>query len=115
MTTDNLYTILVVDDNQNNLFTAKALIKEYIDAKVVLADTSTKALQALLKHSVDLIILDVHMEREMDGFELAQIIKSRKKTEHIPIVFLTASYIGEEFKRKGFEIGAVDYITKPID
>lgn len=115
MTTSNLYTILVVDDNTNNLFTARALIKEYIDAKVVLADNSTKALQALLKHSVDLIILDVHMEREMEGFELAQIIKSRKKTEHIPIVFLTASYVNEEYKRKGFEIGAVDYLTKPID
>ncbi len=115
MVTSNLYTILVVDDYPNNLFTAKALIEEYIDAKVVLADNSTKALQALIKHSVDLIILDVHMEREMDGFELAQIIKSRKKTEHIPIVFLTAAYVGEEFKRKGFEIGAVDYLTKPID
>ncbi|MCB2292727.1 hybrid sensor histidine kinase/response regulator [Clostridium algoriphilum] len=115
MATSNLYTILVVDDYPNNLFTAKALIEEYIDAKVLLADTSTKALQALIKNSVDLIILDVHMEREMDGFELAKIIKSRKKTEHIPIVFLTAACINEEFKRKGFEIGAVDYLTKPID
>lgn len=115
MVTSNLFTILVVDDYPNNLFTAKALIEEYIDARVVLADTSTKALQALIKHPVDLIVLDVHMEREMDGFELAQIIKSRKKTEHIPIVFLTAAYIGEEFKRKAFEIGAVDYLTKPID
>src|SRR5665647_24787 len=115
MATSNLYTILVVDDNENNLFTAKALIKEYIDARVVLAENSTKALQALIKHPVDLIILDVHMEKDMEGFELARIIKSRKKTEHIPIVFLTASYIDEEFKRKGFEIGAVDYLTKPID
>jgi len=115
MSTSNLYTILVVDDYPNNLFTAKALIEESIDAKVVLANTSTKALQALLQYSVDLIILDVHMEREMDGFELARIIKSRKKTEHIPIVFLTAAYISDEFKRKGFEIGAVDYLTKPID
>lgn len=115
MVTSNLFTILVVDDYQNNLFTAKALIEEYVDAKVLLADTSTKALESLIKHSVDLIILDVHMEGEMDGFELAKIIKSRKKTEHIPIVFLTAAYIGEEFKKKGFEIGAVDYLTKPID
>lgn len=115
MVTSNLFTILVVDDYQNNLFTAKTLIEEYIDAKVLLADTSTKALQALIKNPVDLIILDVHMEGEMDGFELAKIIKSRKKTEHIPIVFLTAACIGEEFKRKGFEIGAVDYLTKPID
>ena len=115
MVSNNLYTILVVDDNRSNLFTARALIEEYINAKVVLADTSTKALHELIKHSVDLIILDVHMENGMDGFELAKIIKSRKKTEHIPIVFLTAACITEEFKKKGFEIGAVDYLTKPID
>lgn len=111
----SLYTILVVDDNRNNLFTARALIEEYIDAKVVLADTSTKALHELIKHSVDLIILDVHMENGMDGFDLAKIIKSRKKTADIPIVFLTAACIDEDFKKKGFEIGAVDYLTKPID
>ncbi|MGH4050143.1 MAG: hybrid sensor histidine kinase/response regulator [Clostridium sp.] len=115
MITSNLYTILVVDDDENNLFTAKALIKEYIDARVILAENSTNALQALIKYPVDLIILDVHMERDLEGFELAQIIKSRKKTQHIPIVFLTASYIDDEFKRKGFKIGAVDYLTKPID
>lgn len=115
MGTSNLYTILVVDDNRNNLFTVRSLIEEYIDAQVILANTSTKALHELIKHPVDLIILDVHMENGMDGFELAKIIKSRKKTEHIPIVFLTAACINEEFKRKGFEIGAVDYLTKPID
>lgn len=115
MVSNNLYTILVVDDNPNNLFTARALIEEYIDARVVLADTSTKALHELIKNPVDLIILDVHMENGMDGFELARIIKSRKKTEHIPIVFLTAACINDDFKRKGFEIGAVDYLTKPID
>ncbi|GIM29293.1 hypothetical protein CPJCM30710_19590 [Clostridium polyendosporum] len=115
MPISNLYTILVVDDNQNNLFTVKALIQEYIKANVVLADTPTKALQELIKHPIDLIILDVHMKRDMNGFDLAKIIKSRKKTQHIPIVFLTGAYITEDFKRRGFEIGAVDYLTKPID
>ncbi|WP_010233239.1 hybrid sensor histidine kinase/response regulator [Clostridium arbusti] len=115
MNITNLYTILVVDDDQNNLFTVKTLIKEYIDANVLTADTPKKALQELIKNPVDLIILDVQMKREMDGFELAQIIKGRKKTEHIPIVFLTGAYIGDDFKKRGFEIGAVDYLTKPID
>ena len=115
MLKSGLYTILVVDDNSNNLFTAKALIEEYIDARVVVANTCKKALQELIKHPVDLIILDVHMEGEMDGFELAQIIKSRKKTKYIPIIFLTAAFIGDDFKRKGFKVGAVDYLTKPID
>ena len=115
MNMTSLYTILVVDDDENNLFTVKTLIKEYIDANVLIADTPKKALQELIKNPVDLIILDVQMKREMDGFELAKIIKERKKTEHIPIVFLTGAYIGEDFKKRGFEIGAVDYLTKPID
>ncbi|MEQ8197210.1 MAG: hybrid sensor histidine kinase/response regulator [Clostridiaceae bacterium] len=115
MPKSNLYTILVVDDNQNNLFALKALIEEYIQANVIVADTPTKALQELMKHPVDLIILDVHMKSDMNGFDLAKIIKSRKKTEHIPIVFLTGACITEDFKKRGFETGAVDYLTKPID
>lgn len=64
---------------------------------------------------MDLIILDVYMENGMDGFELVKIIKSRKKIEYIFIVFLIVACINEEFKRKGFEIGVVDYFIKFID
>ena len=108
------YSILIVDDNRNNLFSLRSLIEKYIDATVIEADCGQKALKILFRHSVDLIILDIQME-EMDGFEIASLIKQRKKTKDIPIVFLTASYIGEEFQKRGFEIGAVDYLTKPID
>ncbi|EDN70669.1 two-component hybrid sensor and regulator [Beggiatoa sp. PS] len=51
----------------------------------------------------------------MDGFETAQVIRSRKKTEHVPIVFLTAAYKSEEFQQRGFIVGAADYLTKPIE
>ncbi|WP_103919606.1 response regulator, partial [Candidatus Venteria ishoeyi] len=61
-----------------------------------------------------LIIMDVQMP-DMDGFETATLIRGRKKTRHIPIVFLTAAYKSENFKQKGFGIGAADYLTKPID
>jgi signal transduction histidine kinase len=108
------YTILIVDDNENNLFSLKSLIEEYIDARVIKADCGPRALQELSKNDVDLIILDIQME-DMDGFEIASLIKQRKKTRDIPIVFLTASYTNEEFMQRGFEIGAVDYLTKPID
>ena len=108
------YTILIVDDNENNLFSLKSLIEEYIDARVIKADCGPMALQELSKNDIDLIILDIHME-DMDGFEIASLIKKRKKTKNIPIVFLTASFTNEEFKQRGFEIGAVDYLTKPID
>ncbi|MDF2592388.1 MAG: hybrid sensor histidine kinase/response regulator [Clostridia bacterium] len=108
------YTILIVDDNENNLFSLKSLIEEYIDARVIKADCGPKALQELSKNDIDLIILDIQME-DMDGFEIASLIKQRKKTRDIPIVFLTASFTNEEFRQRGFEIGAADYLTKPID
>lgn len=108
------YKILIVDDNHNNLFTLHELIKEYINAEVIEADCGEDALTILYDTSVDLIILDIQMEG-MDGFEIASLIKKRKKTMDIPIVFLTAAYKSEEFKKRGFEIGAVDYLVKPID
>ncbi len=114
MLKNTAYTILIVDDNHNNLFSLRNLIKEYIDATVLEADCGRVALQKLMRNTVDLIILDIQME-EMDGFEIASLIKQRKKTKDIPIVFLTASYVGEDFRKRGFEIGAVDYLTKPID
>ncbi len=106
--------VLIVDDNDNNLFTLHTLIKKYINANILQAHSGKEALRILLKNMVDLIILDVQMP-EMDGFETAKVIQSRPKTQHIPIVFLTAAYKAEEFQQKGFEIGAVDYLTKPID
>lgn len=108
------FKILIVDDNPNNLISLRMLINEYINAEVLEADSGEKALQVLYEHQVDLVLLDIQMER-MDGFEVASYMKKRKKTQDIPIVFLSAAYISEEFKKRGFEIGAVDYITKPID
>jgi len=107
--------ILIVDDNKNNLLSLRSLIEEYIDQVQVLeADSGVAALNVLMKQEVDLIILDVQMP-EMDGFETATLIRSRKKTQQIPLVFLTAAYKAEEFKQKGYAIGAADYLTKPID
>lgn len=114
MKKDALYNILIVDDNKNNLISLRALIEEYINANVIEADCGEQALKRLLKQPIDLIILDVQMEG-MNGFELTTLIKQRKKTQNIPIVFLTAMYTNEEFKKRGFEVGAVDYLTKPID
>ncbi len=110
----NEFTILTVDDNKNNLFTLRTLILEHIDIHIIEAQSGQEALSLLMQESVDLIILDVQMP-EMDGFETACIIHSIQKTQHIPIVFLTAAYKSKDFKAKGFEVGAADYLTKPID
>ena len=109
-----MINILIVDDNENNLFTLRTLIEEYLNAHILQAESGGTTLKILVEHTVDLIILDVQMP-DMDGFDVAKIIQSRPKTQHIPIVFLTAAYKSEEFQQKGFEIGAVDYLTKPID
>jgi len=106
--------ILIVDDNKNNLFTLQTLIEEHLQANIIQADSGAQALRMLLKQQIDLILLDVQMP-EMDGFETAATIRTWKKTQHIPIVFLTAAHKSEEFKQKGFEVGAADYLTKPID
>lgn len=107
--------ILIVDDNRNNLFTLQTLITEHINhVNVLEAESGIIALQILLQEKIDLIFLDVQMP-EMDGFETARLVRSRKKTQHIPIIFLTAAYKSEEFRQKGFDVGGVDYLTKPID
>ncbi|WP_353571291.1 ATP-binding protein [Candidatus Albibeggiatoa sp. nov. BB20] len=108
------YTILIVDDNRNNLFTLRTLILQHVEINIVEANSGQEALTVLMTECVELIILDIQMP-EMDGFETASIIRSIQQTQHIPIVFLTAAYKSDEFQTKGFGIGAIDYLTKPID
>jgi CheY-like chemotaxis protein len=115
MSTGKSIDILIVDDNPNNRLSLQSLFKEYFDnVRTFETDSGLTALTFLIKQLVDLIILDIQMPH-MDGFETAKIIQSRAKTRHIPIVFLTAAYKSEEFQKKGYELGAVDYLTKPID
>ncbi len=109
------FKILIVDDNKNNLLSLRALIeKNFKQAEVIEADSGLTALSLLLQKPADLIFLDIQMPL-MDGFETAKIIQSRVKTRHIPIIFLTAAYKSDDFKKKGYELGATDYLTKPID
>jgi PAS domain S-box-containing protein len=109
------FRILIVDDNQNNLYTLHALINKYMDVEVLEANSGQAALDiALNDPRIDLIVLDVQMP-EMDGFQTASMLKVRKKTRDIPIIFLTAAYKTDEFQQKGYEVGAADYLLKPID
>jgi signal transduction histidine kinase len=106
--------ILIVDDNKNNLVTLRTLIDENFNVDVLEAQSGLTALDLLMKERIDLLILDVQMP-DMDGFQLTELVRSRKKTSHIPIILLTAAYISEKFKQQGFELGVEDYITKPIN
>ena len=108
------YHILSIDDNKNNLFTLKALLSSLENAQTTEVLSAKEALDILLKEKIDLILCDVQMP-EINGFEFAKIIKSNKKTKDIPIIFVTAIFKSEDFIKEGFELGAIDYITKPID
>jgi PAS domain S-box-containing protein len=109
------FTLLAVDDHEHNLFTLRTLVNKHMDVTVMEATSGRQALQiAMDEPRIDLIILDVQMP-EMDGFQTASMLKIRKKTRDIPIIFLTAAFKTEEFQQKGYEVGAVDYLLKPID
>jgi putative two-component system response regulator len=104
-------TVLVVDDMPDNLTLITSLLKDLCRVKI--ATHGNRALQiAFSNEPPDLILLDVMMP-EMDGYEVCRHLKSDSQTAEIPVIFLTAkSEIEDELK--GFELGAVDYIVKPI-
>lgn len=115
MTAQANFTLLIVDDHAHNLFTLRTLIERHLDVRVLEARSGQEAIDLTLSHpDIDLIILDVQMP-EMDGFQTARLLKLRKRTRDIPIIFLTAAFKSEEFQRQGFAVGAVDYLLKPIE
>jgi PAS domain S-box-containing protein len=109
------YKILIVDDHAHNLYTLRTLIEKHLGATVLEAASGREAIDLTLDHrDIDLIIVDVQMP-EMDGFQTASLLKLRKRSRDIPIIFLTAAFKAEEFQQRGFAVGAVDYLLKPID
>jgi PAS domain S-box-containing protein len=109
------FRVLIVDDNENNLYSLRALINRHMDVEVLQALSGQAAVDTALSNPrIDLIILDIQMP-EMDGFQTASMLKVRQKTKDIPIIFLTAAYKTDEFQKKGYAVGAADYLLKPID
>ncbi|QJX01636.1 response regulator [Alcanivorax sp. IO_7] len=104
--------ILVVDDHRENLVAMEALLEE--GRNLVMAQSGNEALALALKHDFALVLLDVQMP-EMDGFEVAQLMRRNRKTRHIPIIFVTAISKEQRYVFKGYETGAVDYLFKPVD
>ena len=105
--------VLIVDDKEANLFALEHLLMNR-DRIILRASNGKDALNVALNKSIDLIILDVKMP-EMDGFEVAQILQSNRKTKDIPIIFASAERTEHQFMMKGFEEGAIDYFFKPMD
>jgi putative two-component system response regulator len=104
--------VLLVDDNTTNL----QVLREALDGqgyKLLIAKNGKSALAVVNKAMPDLILLDIMMP-EMDGYEVCTRLKADGATRHIPVIFITAM-TGQEDEARGLALGAVDYITKPIN
>jgi len=111
-TSDERVRVLVVDDDERNLLAIETVLEDI--GEVVVARSGEEALRHLLKGDFAVILLDVYMPG-MDGYETAHIIRSREQTKRIPIVFLSAVNKETEHLIRGYSMGAVDYVFKPVD
>ncbi len=107
-----MQSILIVDDKNENLVALESLL-EQPELQLLKADNGNDALKLLLRNDVALVLLDVQMPG-MNGFEVAELMRRNKKTQSIPIIFVTANGDKRQLFR-GYEVGAVDYLAKPID
>jgi PAS domain S-box-containing protein len=110
---DERINILLVDDEPKNLTVLESVLNDP-QYRLVRAESADKALLSLVSEEFALLVLDIQMPG-MNGFELAQMIKQRKKTAGVPIIFLTAYYSEDQHVLEGYVTGAVDYLHKPIN
>src|SRR5829696_5989686 len=113
MSPHRLANVLIVDDQPENLLALRAVL-DPLTVNVIEAGSGDEALKRLLNHDFAVILLDVQMP-EMDGFQTAEMIKRRSKTQDIPIIFLTAIDKEQQKVFRGYSVGAVDYMFKPFD
>lgn len=107
------FNILLVDDVFENIYSLKMMIEDSFDVNIFSALSAQEGIEILMKESIDLILTDVQMP-EIDGFEFIEYLKNIEKTKNIPVIFITGIYDKDEYKTKGYNLGAVEYITKPI-
>src|SRR5438874_4179683 len=102
--------VLLVDDRPDKLLALEAVLED-LGQNIVRAYSGREALRHVLTQDFAVILLDVNMPG-MDGFETATLIRQRKSSEHVPIIFITA--FGDEMLARGYSLGAVDYILAPV-
>jgi two-component system, sensor histidine kinase and response regulator len=106
-------SVLIVDDTPANLLALKSVLAP-IGAQIVSAGSGDEALKAMLKQDFALIIMDAQMDG-LDGYQTMTMIRARDRSRDVPVIFLTAYYAEPEQMKRGYAVGAVDYITKPFD
>ncbi len=107
------FNILLVDDVSENIYSLKMMIEDSFDVNIFSALSAQEGMEILMKENIDLILTDVQMP-EIDGFEFVEYLKNIEKTKDIPVIFITGIYDKDEYKTKGYNLGAIEYITKPI-
>jgi len=107
------FNILIVDDVPENIYSLKMMIEDSFDVRIYSVLNAQEGIEILMKENIDLILTDVQMP-DIDGFEFVDYIKNIERTKDIPVIFITGIYDKDEYKTKGYNLGAVEYITKPI-
>lgn len=107
------FTLLLVDDVEENIHSLKMMIEDSFDVEIYSALSAQDGIKILMKENIDLLLTDVQMP-EIDGFEFVEYLKNIERTKDIPVIFITGIYDKDEYKTKGYNLGAVEYITKPI-
>lgn len=110
---NEIMNVLIVDDIPENLLVLEALLED-LNCNIIKATSGNEALGVMLEQDIALILLDVQMP-DMDGFETAELMRMSEKTKYIPIIFITAISKEQKCIFKGYEVGAVDYLFKPIE
>jgi PAS domain S-box-containing protein len=108
------FKILIIDDIENNIFALTTVLEKTSSFEVKGISSAIEALSSIDNESFDLILCDVQMPN-MDGFEFVSIIRLRKKTADIPVIFVSAHQKHKSFFQKSKDLGAIDYLVKPID
>ncbi|NQY23320.1 MAG: hybrid sensor histidine kinase/response regulator [Campylobacteraceae bacterium] len=109
-----LFTILLVDDIEQNLDALSLMILDEFDVKIEVSKSAQDAIDKLMKKDINLILTDIQMP-DIDGFEFAEYLKGIDKIRDIPVIFITGIYDKDEYQQKGYDLGAIEYITKPIN
>lgn len=108
------FSVLLVDDVEANIHALKLIIEDSFDIDIYSSLSAQDAMSILMEKNIDLILSDIQMP-EIDGFQFAEYLKGVDKTKNVPIIFITGIYDKDEYKKRGYDLGAIEYISKPID
>jgi len=111
---NQVFTVLLVDDIQQNLDALSMMILDEFEIKILTSKSAQDAIAQLMVKDIDLILTDIQMP-DIDGFEFAEYLKGLEQTKDIPLILITGIYNKAEYIQKGYDLGAVEYITKPIN